>query len=78
MIEAVICARGNGLPTVGAYVPGNGQLYRVMRLVGQIQTGRYPGEGDWIRAEVEEADWADCEEADEFPAHCEAADEVAS
>lgn len=67
---ATIRERGNGLPTAGDYVPGNGELYRVVRVVGQIHTGQ-AGEGNWVRAEVELADWDDCAEEDEFRASVE-------
>lgn len=59
-IEATVHERGNGLPDVGDFVAGNdGEVYRVLKFRGPIQTGRAPGAGNWIRAEVELADWSD-------------------
>lgn len=70
-IKATITERGNGLPDVGDYVPGDdGQLYRVVAIDSNIQTGRRPGEGNWTRARVELADWSDCEESEEHSASC--------
>lgn len=69
--EAVIVECGNGLPTVGDYVPGAWCLYRVLALHGSIQTGRAPGQGNWILATVAEADWCDCHADDAFPARVE-------
>ncbi len=59
--QAKIENLGNGFPSIGDYVQGGGQLYRVVSL-GEILTGP-----DRIRAEVESADWSDCAEGDEFP-----------
>jgi hypothetical protein len=68
-MECVIRERGNGLPDVGAYVPGHdGQLYRVVE-IGRIETGRSPGAGNWMRAMVELADWDDCDESEESTAY---------
>ena len=67
-VEARIEECGNGLPDVGDYVPGtDGELYRVVTFRGPIQTGRSPGAGNWILAQVESVDWADCEEGAEHP-----------
>lgn len=66
-VEAVIEERGNDLPTAGDYVPGEGELWRVVS-VGQIQTGAAPGLGNWVRATVALAEWDDCEEDDVYPA----------
>jgi hypothetical protein len=67
--EVRIVEQGNGLPDVGDYVPGpDGELYRVVAFHdGYIQTGRWPGEGDWIRAHVVRAALDDCAEGEEHP-----------
>jgi hypothetical protein len=68
-MNATIVELGNGLPTAGDYVPSSdGNLYRVVSIDGQIQTGRSAGAGNWVLATVELADWGDCDEEDEFPA----------
>lgn len=68
-LSATIHEEGNGLPDADSYVPGvDGNLYRVVSVTSAIQTGRSPGAGNWIRAEVELADWSDCDESAEFPA----------
>lgn len=60
--NATIEERGNGLPDVDSYVPGDdGNLYRITALDTTIHTGSGGG-GDWIRASVELADWASCPE----------------
>ena len=69
--DACIIECGNGFPSVGDYVPGACCLYLVTALHGPIQTGRNPGEGNWILATVAEADWCDCAEKNEFPARVE-------
>jgi hypothetical protein len=67
-IPCTISERGNGLPSVGDYVPGDdGSLWRVASIVDRIHTGQ-PGEANYIHATVELASWDDCEEGDEFPA----------
>ena len=58
--KATIQERGNGFCDVGDYVSGNdGELYRVVRFVGRIQTGQSgSGAPNYIHAEVEPADWS--------------------
>lgn len=78
--NATITERGNGLPDPGDYVPGDdGELYVVVSLDGQIQTGG-ASEGNWVRATLELADWHDIAEDDDvFPASATLGDdEVAS
>ena len=61
--------RGNGLPDVGDYVPGDdGNLWRIVSLIGSIQTGRYAGASNWVRATAEMVGWDDCEEENQFAA----------
>jgi len=49
--------RGNGFSNVGDYVTDGDDLYLITRVFGGIETtGR---QGNWMRAEVEEADWDD-------------------
>ena len=68
-IEATIQERGNGLPGVGDYVPGDdGGLYVVVTVDGPIHTGGAAGAANYIHATVQLADWDDCEEGEEFPA----------
>ncbi len=68
-ITATISERGNGLPDAGDYVPGDdGELYEVVSVDNNIQTGRSPGEGNWIHAHVRLVDWSDCAEGSEFQA----------
>ena len=64
-IEATIEERGNGLPDVGDYVPGDGGLYLVVRIVGPIHTGGV-GRGNYVHALVALVDWNECDEGDEF------------
>lgn len=67
-LSVTINERGNGLPGVGDYVPGDdGALYRVREIMGSIRTGA-PGESNYLYAIVEPAEWRDCPEGDEFPA----------
>lgn len=67
--NAEIVERGNGLPQTGAYVGGDdGELYHIVSIENNINTGRRPGAGNWCRAEVELADWNDVEEDEIFPA----------
>lgn len=62
MATAKISERGNGLPGVGDYVPGNdGELYIVESIDSPIHTGG-PGSGNYVYATVSLADWSDCEE----------------
>lgn len=69
-IKAIITERGNGFPGVGSYVPGpDGELYRLVRYVGPVHTGR-PGGGNYSYARVEPADWDDVDERDVFPCEC--------
>jgi len=69
VVEATIEERGNGLPDVGDYVPGDdGGLYIVVTLDGPIHTGSAPGAANYVHATVEPADWSDCDEDAEFPA----------
>lgn len=69
MAKATIHERGNGFPDEGAYVPGEGLLWRVVRIEGRICTGNSSkGGSNYVYAEVEEAEWEDCPEEDEFPA----------
>jgi hypothetical protein len=71
LLDATIEERGNGLPDVGDYVPGDdGELYRVVSMSSRIETGRCPGAGDWVNAKVELADWDDCDEDDLHPSQC--------
>lgn len=66
--NATLSERGNGLPDVGDYVPGDdGQLYRVTER-GQLNTGLRPGESNWCRAVVELVDWSDCPDGEEHTA----------
>lgn len=68
-LEATITEMGNGLPTVGDYVPGDdGGLYRVVALEGPIHTGGAAGAANYRHATVEPADWSDVEEDEAFPA----------
>jgi hypothetical protein len=68
MIKCTIQERGNGLPSVDDYVPGDdGNLYRVTAVTGRIQTGQ-PGIPHSVPAEVVLVDWLDCDEEDEYPA----------
>lgn len=73
MGDAIIRELGNGLPgprdvETGCYVPGtDGEIYRVLELVGPIHTGERPGAGNYVRAVVELADWGDVDEGDEYP-----------
>lgn len=71
-LPATIHERGNGFPKVGAYVAGDGQLYRVVAIehAGRIQQSRNAGDGrsNWIHATVTPVDWSDCADGDEFPA----------
>lgn len=70
MINATIREMGNGFPSEGDYVSGEGILWRIVRLEGRICTGNSSaGEGNYVYAVVEEADWDDCSEADEFTAY---------
>ncbi len=68
-MKAIISEQGNGFPSVGDYCAGGGYLYRVVELIGQIQTGgSCSGVSNWINAKVELVEWEECEEEDEFPA----------
>lgn len=68
-ITANIVEQGNGFPSVGDYVVGEGQLYRVLSTGSRIHTdGR---RGNYVTARVEEADWSDCPEGDEHSAMVE-------
>jgi len=67
-MKATIEERGNGFPTAGDYVPGDGQLYRVVSIDTRIETGSAAGCANWVRATVEEAEWDDCPEGEEYPA----------
>ncbi len=68
-MQAIVTDRGNGLPDVGDYVPGDdGNLYRIESIRGRIETGRHTGEGNWMRVNVAMVDWDSCEESEEFPA----------
>lgn len=71
MASATIIERGNGMPDIGALVPGHdGNLYRIETMSGHIQTGG-PGEGNRMSVTVSEADWADAENNDDiFPCSC--------
>jgi hypothetical protein len=68
--NAEIIEQGNGLPDRGLYVAGDdGNLYQIVEIDNNINTGRRPGQGNWSRAEVIPADWDDIESDDEvFPA----------
>jgi len=71
MIHATIIERGNGMPDVGALVPGDdGNLYRIETSTGHIQTGG-PGEGYRMSVTVSQADWDDTESDDDiYPCSC--------
>lgn len=66
-IRAEIREEGNGLAVAGDYVAcaRDGQVYRVVRLIGRPQTGRRPGMGMWILADIELADWDDISDDNE-------------
>lgn len=64
-IEAIIEERGNGLADPGDYVACDGDVYRVVRTVGPIQTGRSPGAPNWVRAMIVAADWSDVDDDNE-------------
>lgn len=64
-VEAIIEERGNGLADPGDYVTSDGDVYRVVRTIGPIQTGRSPGAPNWVRAIVEPADWDDIDDGNE-------------
>jgi hypothetical protein len=72
--NATIYEAGNGFPEAGDYVPGrDGNLYYIIEMGCTINTGRGPGQANWMRAEVEEACWSDLPEEGEdedyiFPA----------
>lgn len=69
MSNATIHEMGNGFPSEGDYVGGEGLLWHVVRLEGPIHTGNAMcGEANYIYAEVEEARRDDCTEGGEFPA----------
>lgn len=67
MKQGTIVELGNGLPSEGDLVPGtDGELYKVMELVGPIHTSPSgSGGGNYIHAKVEWADWDDTESDDD-------------
>ena len=70
----VIFERGNGLADPGDYVSGDDDnLYRVVRLVGVIHTGR-AGVGNHVHAELELADWSDITDQEADDIVCTASD----
>lgn len=72
-MRAVIRERGNGWPPEGAHVADEfGRLWWVESTESDIHTG-FPGEGNWVTAEVQPADWEDLEEGETaWPAELEA------
>jgi hypothetical protein len=60
--NATIHECGNGFPDAGDYVAGDdGELYRVVELVGPIHTGPRQGAANYVYAVLEQADWSDTE-----------------
>lgn len=68
--EAKLIEQNNGYPDVGAFVPGGGDLYRVVDCgPGTINTD--DSRGNYFYGVVEDADWGDCPEGDVFLAKVE-------
>jgi hypothetical protein len=69
-MKATIHEMGNGFPSVGSYVSGDGTLYEVTAILGRIQTHE-AGRANTLSVDVEEADYADCDADDEFQARAD-------
>lgn len=66
-IKATVYECGNGFPDAGDYVPGDGQLYRIVSLGSRIETGRRSGESNHIPGcVVALADWSDTDSDDDI------------
>ena len=73
MNNATIYEQGNGLPEVGDYCGGAGQLWLVESIDSRIQTGDPCG--NCVLVTVSLADWSDCAEGDEHTARVVVSDE---
>lgn len=65
-VRARVHEQGNGLPEVGDYCGGWGQLYRIISRGGPIQTGH--ALGNWAYYLAVPADWSECPEGAEHTA----------
>lgn len=60
LLEATITEQGNGFPSVGTllYDADSNSVYKVVS-IGNIQTGRSSGAGNWCTATLEDAEETD-------------------
>lgn len=66
MTKAIIIEQGNGLPEVGDYCSGEGQLWLIESIDSRIQTDGHSGH--YVHATVTAADYSDCSEENEHTA----------
>jgi len=66
MTKAIVIEQGNGLPDVGDYCSGDGQLWLIESIDSRIQTDS--AMGNYVYATVSGADYSECNESAEHTA----------